>query len=188
MSDVKFRRAERNWISNDDYQSWVAYLRESRRAGQPIFTREDVIRAVSPPSIRPVKFIPTEDGFHALVQKVWNPPIERQYQVSLGPDDFEIESYPMWRWWSGLIVVGWDHQGLFESPCPILSISVESTDANEAVHGVPGMMGEEYTRSGWDQFHGTYTYEVDCVSNRDQLFAAFQDGNEDHWEIELDNE
>jgi hypothetical protein len=39
---------------------------------------------------------------------------------------------------------------------------------------------------GWDQFYGTYTYEVDCVSNRDQLFAAFQEGNENHWEIELD--
>jgi hypothetical protein len=50
-----------------------------------------------------------------------------------------------------------------------------------------GMMGEEYLPSGWDQFYGTYTYEVDCVSNRDQLFAAFQDGNEDHWEIELDD-
>jgi hypothetical protein len=186
MSDVKFRRAERNWLSYGDYHSWMIYLRESRRVGQPIFTREDVIRAALPPSTRPVEFIPTEEGFNALVQKAANPPIERQYQVPLGPDDFEIESYPMWRWWSGLIVVGWDHNGLFGNPCPILSISVESTDANEPVHGMQGMMGEEYLPGGWDQFYGTYTYEVDCVSNRDQLFAAFQEGNENHWEIELD--
>ena len=80
MSDVKFRRAERNWLSYGDYHSWMIYLRESRRVGQPIFTREDVIRAALPPSTRPVEFIPTEEGFNALVQKVANPPIERQYQ------------------------------------------------------------------------------------------------------------
>ena len=172
MADTRFRIAERSWLSEGTRDAWVAYLREARRVGNPVFTAQDVI--ISAINMGPMRFKPTEDGFIASVIHATNPPIERIYQVPLGPDDYEEESFPVWSWWSGKIVVKWDND--FDlSGCPALEIKVEGCDTTDEldIWNESPITPEELT------LIGEHLYEETCVTNREELHDALHDW--DNW-------
>lgn len=168
MSDVRFRAAERNWAVEGTREAWIAYLREARRAGNPVFTAQDV--RMAPTALEQFEF--TEEGFIARITRAEHPPIERIHRFPVGPDDYDEESVPIWGWWSGNIVVKWDY-------CPSLSIEVETCDVTEILT----------VEASWDDWAGAareastligeHQYEGDCVTNAKELNAAL--GDWDNW-------
>jgi len=174
MSDIRYRLAERNWITEGTYETWVALLRESRRVGQPIFTASGVIQAQGGCCVNATcetagaltNFQFTEDGFTTKVTNAINPQIEQTYNIPVGPDDYEAESYPIWDHWGGTIKVSWDDY--FDPPCPTLTIQVDyaGIDADDPM----GMY-----LAGIERHLHEYTYEGDSVTNQQELAAAFLD-------------
>jgi len=172
MADIKFRIAERNWLNENTKDTWVVYLRESRRIGQPVFTAEDVILASV--NMGPMRFEPTEDGFIASVIQATNPPIERIYHVPISSYDYDEESFPIWSWWSGDIVVKWDND-FAPGGCPALEIKVVGCDTTEELD----VWNESPITPRPLEVIGEHLYEETCITNKEELHDALQDW--DNW-------
>jgi hypothetical protein len=171
MADIRYRKAEIQWLSQSTRDTWVAFMRESRLIGQPIFTANSLETALEIFTCRNCgsrirdyydicsgcgssdigtqtlvwEFSHTEDGFIAEVMFSPRPELEM--------DPYDAISYPIWAWWSGQVKVAWDD--IFG--CPILTIYP---------------VNAEFSVNQEDLSRRVYS---SCVANQQQLIAAFLD-------------
>jgi len=171
MADTRLRAAERDWLAEGTRDTWATYLREARRAGQPVFTAQDVIIAAI--NLGPMSFRHTEDGFIAKVIRATNPPIERIYHVPVGPHDYDEETFPLWSWWSGDITIKWD--SFAPDGCPALEINVSECDTTNELD----IYNESPVNPTPLEVLGEHLYEGTCVTNKEELHAALSDW--DNW-------
>lgn len=154
MADQRYRFAQRDWLENPNLDSWVRYLQESRRIGNPIFTAK-MVETYSQGEL--ISFQPTVDGFVARVKKALNPALE-ETTTYVVHGDYETESFPIWNHWSGQIIVRWSD---ISSPeCPEIEIKIEGLDDYTPL---------DFLRST------SYYYEYDCVTNEAELRNALED-------------
>lgn len=181
MSDERLRAAQRNYSGEPTRTNWIALLRESLRAGEPLFTRDglyDALRWSSTqnapcnlddvhPGFNVTNYRDTPDGFVAEVSEAPNPPVHAEYRYPTGGGDYDSISLPAWDRWSGQITLHYPE----DEDCPGVDIDVrEAADQN-----FDPDVGPPYY-----QHHVDYwIYEGGCVIDQASLIQALTD--EQHW-------
>lgn len=172
MTDRKYREAQRAWQTEGDYFSWVNWLRESRRIGQPLFTESLLHRLLMtgcddqeeyPPIEKyQIQYHDTDDGFIVDVNNARNPLIEtlQSYRVAFG---YEQDYFELWDRWSGQLKLCWTTD--FDFPCPGLELEA-------AAWQQPGR-GYYVVRD--PEPGDVYIYEAGCVYTPSQLQHALCD-------------
>jgi len=128
MSQFKLRQLEEQFYLNQDRQSWIAWLLESRRAGQPLFTSEALVLTTGGFL---QSFQETPDGFQVEIEFADRPRL--QFPVPVGPDPRDREYHP-YTFWDGTLMLNYDEIQQPQMPYPTLTIDGEAVYSTAPYH------------------------------------------------------